>query len=919
MYISIAIFIILGLLLVGLFVYGRLFSNSTKDGKNLSSNKQAAQKRISGGGAGNSSIGDTKELIDIDGFHDGFILTKSGELVAILEILPLSASTLTSPLAFNGAFAKVIHSLPDNAAIQVVQLPLPNDITPLSDRYALHAYDWGVKMQQTKDPKEEAKFSKYREIAMTIGADIVQKGGLSSRRASFLTITQNAAPVGMLTDSSLEKATRDLQSKLHDIVGLFANTNIAVQQLSPRWALELLWYVYNPDKGAQTALEQTINRQSQLSLSGQTDYKEITALTQAQAEEALDDPGAIASVLAPATLEEDTEWLRIGKKRIVPYFAVDYRSQVPPIEAFMGPGKKFADRLLISYYITAPTADQVAHATRKSETVHKAVRELGRRAGQMGSFSQDHEIMAIEEARAGAELQVNVPRLLGLYAAIITEDDDEVAKADMDEFEAIMRAAGVVYVHARWTPLEVWRSMLPLGLRHHTQKTDRNVFADNVHTLNPLTLQPLFDPRGAFVGYTKAGHGTISPVAIHRARGEKLIPGDAYVGMQGSGKSFALKYSAYNWLSRGHRVLVVDPNQEFVELTKKVYGSAVDVMGGKGFNLFTFDYFPVDPQTDGGKDLRELIMSNNIAALEALYGQLKRGHVSGVENTFLSQALQAAMRSKRMDPFDTRTWKPNQVFLKDVYTELVVNLTHQDPPTVAAMAYTLKEYADEDGLYFDKFNSPTDLSMERDMVAFVFGLSQFSGDKILRGLAYHFAFRLAYERAVMAFILDKNTRPFHIIIDEASQVLVSAPLVSSVVNMMSQLAKYNVSVHLAFQDMAAIEAADNLLRVYSGGWIESTNTLRGTIPGYYLLKMSNSSAEKAAELLKLEPQEARSLTQNNPRAGQCTLVIQGMEQHIPLFLLVPENFKPEFETRAEDQKARIDQMFSTPAPMNEHG
>jgi hypothetical protein len=209
--------------------------------------------------------------------------------------------------------------------------------------------------------------------------------------------------------------------------------------------------------------------------------------------------------------------------------------------------------------------------------------------------------------------------------------------------------------------------------------------------------------------------------------------------------------------------------------------------------------------------------------------------------------------------------------------------------------------------------------MERDMVAFVFGLTQFSGDKTLRGLAYHFAFRLAYERAVMAFILDKSTRPFHIIIDEASQVLVSAPLVSSVVNMMSQLAKYNVSVHLAFQDMEAIEAADNRLRIYSGGWIESTNTLRGTIPGYYLLKMSNSSAEKAAALLKLEPQEARSLTQHNPRAGQCTLVIQGLEQHIPLFLLVPENFKPEFETRAEEQKARIDQMFSRPAAVIEHG
>jgi hypothetical protein len=272
----------------------------------------------------------------------------------------------------------------------------------------------------------------------------------------------------------------------------------------------------------------------------------------------------------------------------------------------------------------------------------------------------------------------------------------------------------------------------------------------------------------------------------------------------------------------------------------------VDALGTKGFNLLRFDNFPVNKNSELGRALTKIIFSDNLEAIEALYRTVKGddAKIAGTEINYFTRALIRAMELKGMDREDPETWEPNKIFLSDVFDVLAREMIQEDPQTIGLMTGTLEQYATPAGLDYATYNTPTDLDLDNDLVTITFGISQFSTDTRQKTLSYHFALRMAAQYAIRKFLFsgDETPQPFHIVIDEASQILTNASLVASVVRMISLLPAYGISVHLAFQDMKALERIEQW---ELGQGVDSTNTLLGTIPAFWMFGQERTSAAKA--------------------------------------------------------------------------
>ncbi|KAA3643983.1 MAG: hypothetical protein DWQ07_17860 [Chloroflexi bacterium] len=853
----------------------------------------------------------TEQLVEVADLHGDFLQTRDKKLVAILEMHPVMLANGSTPEGMNGAFADVIQVLPAGIDMQITSMPVPPQLGSITERYARAAHSWrtqeGDLLAAGQEEAAQAAIERYRAAA-GIGGMILDVGGRANYRATLITLTLDLPFDQQNSEQFSRQQLGEFEADIRQITTLFGESGFQLSQLPAEVALHYLWHCYNPDSNVEAVADQTSERFLDIAQHGKTDLQAHAGLSVEQITRTLNNPTKeLAGLLAPTVVEEGERNLQFHKKSMLLYFIVDYRHQLPRLADLQGRGREYANNLFLSYYLHVPPADEIAEMTNRAGTGLKTMETLRSKWSDKRNYRAENEYGALEAARAGAETKYDVMRMVGLYVGVLVDTD--AIEEEEPKFEAVLRAAGLTFVPAQWNAMKVWKSLHPLGQRHHKfEDDDRNVYSANLGNLNPLSGVTLFDPQGEFLGFSPVGRGVWSPVAVQRKRGTSIASSDALVGRPGSGKSFALKQWITDWVVRGHRVFALDPKTELGPLGKRLGGTTVDALGATGFNIFRFANFPVDPNSKMGMALREMVLEDNLNALETLYLIAKgvNSTLGGDERSILIDAMTMAMNDKDMHPEDTRTWKPNGLLLADVYEVMARSLLHEDPMLVANMQKILKPYAVPGGLYFKKYNTPVEMDLDSELVAITFGLSQFSSDRRKTALAYHFALRLTMQQALRSFILseEEHPRPFHIVIDEASQMLVTASLISSVVRMLSILPAYDIFVHLAFQDFKALMRTDSIT---IGEESDSLNTLVGTIPAFWLFNQQYESALVGCQALNLEAEEANQIKKLS--VGSCLLVFPQADIRLRIQIESPAEMQGLYETDATSMKTMLQEAM----------
>lgn len=138
---------------------------------------------------------------------------------------------------------------------------------------------------------------------------------------------------------------------------------------------------------------------------------------------------------------------------------------------------------------------------------------------------------------------------------------------------------------------EGFLSALPVGCNMFKEQFERVLPASSVANLYPFNYSGKTDPKGFFIGRDK--YGTNILVDLERRAEDKTNANCLILGNSGQGKSFLLKLILTNLRESGKRIISLDPEAEYEELTKVLGGCYIDFMSGE------FIINPLEPKSFG--------------------------------------------------------------------------------------------------------------------------------------------------------------------------------------------------------------------------------------------------------------------------------------------------------------------------------
>ncbi len=144
---------------------------------------------------------------------------------------------------------------------------------------------------------------------------------------------------------------------------------------------------------------------------------------------------------------------------------------------------------------------------------------------------------------------------------------------------------------------EGFLSVLPTGYNQFGAQFERVLPASSVANLYPFNFSGKTDPHGLYIGRDK--YGTNILVDFDRRAEDKTTSNILILGNSGQGKSYLLKLLLTNIRESGKRVICLDPEREYEELSEALGGCYIDFLSGE----YTIN--PLEPKawTDGPEEL----------------------------------------------------------------------------------------------------------------------------------------------------------------------------------------------------------------------------------------------------------------------------------------------------------------------------
>ena len=144
---------------------------------------------------------------------------------------------------------------------------------------------------------------------------------------------------------------------------------------------------------------------------------------------------------------------------------------------------------------------------------------------------------------------------------------------------------------------EGFLSVLPVGSNQFGAQFERVLPASSAANLYPFNFSGKTDPQGLYIGRDK--YGTNILVDFDRRAEDKTTSNILILGNSGQGKSYLLKLILTNIRESGKRVICLDPESEYEELSEALGGCYIDFMSGQ----YTIN--PLEPKawSDGTEEM----------------------------------------------------------------------------------------------------------------------------------------------------------------------------------------------------------------------------------------------------------------------------------------------------------------------------
>ena len=140
---------------------------------------------------------------------------------------------------------------------------------------------------------------------------------------------------------------------------------------------------------------------------------------------------------------------------------------------------------------------------------------------------------------------------------------------------------------------EGFLSVLPVGANQFDAQYERVLPASSVANMYPFNFSGKTDPQGLYIGRDK--YGTNILVDFDRRAEDKTTSCILILGNSGQGKSYLMKLLLTNLREAGKRLICLDAEAEYEELTENLGGCYIDFMSGE----YTINCLEPKAWTDG--------------------------------------------------------------------------------------------------------------------------------------------------------------------------------------------------------------------------------------------------------------------------------------------------------------------------------
>ncbi len=283
---------------------------------------------------------------------------------------------------------------------------------------------------------------------------------------------------------------------------------------------------------------------------------------------------------------------------------------------------------------------------------------------------------------------------ISIYMTISAKSIEELNKTTT-VLETIMSSRLFYIKTAAFQQLEGLQSILPRGENQLAQK--RNLDSSSAALTFPFVSSELVQESGILYGINKSNNSLVIVDRFSLNNANSII-----FAQSGSGKSYTAKVEILRQLMQQTRVIVIDPEREYKQLTSSVKGAYIRLSASSKEKINPFDF---SLKTFNGKNA----LSEHIQDLTEIISLLA-GSLSSEERAVVDKALIQTYKT-----FDItmrkRIFDDNQKFpiLKDFYK--VLKTTHQKD-----LCHRLDRFVT--GSLSTVFNNQTNVNLNNRLVVF---------------------------------------------------------------------------------------------------------------------------------------------------------------------------------------------------------
>lgn len=301
-------------------------------------------------------------------------------------------------------------------------------------------------------------------------------------------------------------------------------------------------------------------------------------------------------------------------------------------------------------------------------------------------------------------------------------------------------------------------------------KYERGINSSSLAAVFPFVRTSVMDDGGIMLGENRTnGYPFIFNLW---KRGNLYQNSNAFViGKSGSGKSYFLKNLILNEWTNGTRVVVLDPEAEYLALTRNLYGNIIDVGNAKEGRINPFHIYKVLTE-DGSVAAPAVTFNTHLKMLESFFKIVLADAPTDVIELINNLTVETYEKMGITENTDCSNF-PADYF--PLFSDLLETLQEKDKSGMDALTLRdmrtaelyLKKFVD--GRYSDIWNAPSTLTTQANLIDFNFQSLFANKNNVVANAQMLLVFRFIEQEVINAREANKNGKNLRtmIVCDEA--------------------------------------------------------------------------------------------------------------------------------------------------------